>query len=206
MKIYRALLGLGLAISFAGVSAMAFGQYWKNSHDSFLLEAVQVNEGEPAVFTVQVPEKLDFIVRWQYSTEDATAKAGSDYIASQGTIQFPVGERVKTITVQTLVDETTEYMIEFFQLHLEDMEISSDGVIWERAGYIPGLPEYAATEGVIRDPNVPLNYFNPPDGEQDTESDPESSEEPSQVEDETENDPGGSRGNEDGASGGSSSN
>ncbi len=158
-----AALAVSAGVVLGGVPE-AKAQFWaKNSQDWFHLGGVEVTEGEPAVFTVQVPEKLEFAVRWRYETEDASATAGSDYVSSQGTLQFNVGERTKKITVQTLTDDTVERMPEFFQLQLMDMETSKDGVTWERAGYIPGLPEYAATTGTIRDANVPLDFLNPPD-------------------------------------------
>ncbi len=132
--------------------------------DWFHLDAPHVVEGTPAVFTVRVPGNLAFAVRWRYHTEDASATAGSDYVGSQGTVQFNVGERVKTITVQTLTDDTVEGVIpEFFQLQLTDLEISTDGVTWERPGYIPHLLDDTATTGTIRDANVPLDVLNPPD-------------------------------------------
>ncbi len=161
-----AALAVSAGVVLGGVPE-AKAQFWaKNSQDWFHLGGVEVTEGEPAVFTVQVPEKLDFAVRWRYETEDASATAGSDYVGSQGTLQFNVGERTKKITVQTLTDDTVERIPEFFQLQLMDMETSKDGVTWEHAGYIPGLPEYAATTGTIRDANVPLDFLdflNPPD-------------------------------------------
>ncbi|MCY4284490.1 MAG: hypothetical protein OXC65_04005 [Thiotrichales bacterium] len=158
-----AALAVSVGTALGGVSeAMA----WSFSHDGFQMDYhVQVFEGEPAVFTVRVPEKLAFAVRWRYETEDATATAGSDYTASQGTIQFDVGEREKRITVQTLTDDTVEVFPEIFQLQLTDMEISTDGVDWEFGGYMPRLPDYAAATGTIRDPSVPLDFHNPPDPE-----------------------------------------
>jgi len=169
----RTLFGVGRTVLAApavsagtvlgGVSD-AKAQHWlMNSQEWFQLDEVRVVEGEPVVFTVQVPEKLAFAVRWRYETEDASATAGSDYIGSQGTLQFNIGERMKRITVQTLEDDTVEVVPEFFQLQLMDMETSTDGVIWKREGYIPRLPEYAATTGTIRDANVPLDLLNPPD-------------------------------------------
>ncbi len=204
MKICKALLGVALVASLSSVSAVVSAQYWKNTQDWFSLNDVQVVEGEPAVFTIQVPEKLDFSVRWRYSTEDATAEAGSDYVGSQGTLQFAVGERMKTITIQTLADETAEHIPEFFQLQLYDMETSSDGVAWDLPGYIPGLPEYAATVGTIRDSNVLLSdLLNPSDDEKDATLVPESSDESSPSEDEGEGDAEGSMDNYDGVSGAS---
>ncbi len=187
-----------LAVSVVlGSVPEAKAQHWAmNSQDWFHLNDAQVVEGEPAVFTARVPEKLEFAVRWRYETEDASATAGSDYIGSQGTVQFNVGERTKRITVQTLTDDTVERIPEFFQLQLTDMETSKDGVTWERAGYIPGLPEYAATTGTIRDANAPLDFFNPPD---DPDAGPEAPDLPPQP-----NDEAGERTDDAGGGGGAS--
>jgi len=166
----RMVLAIAAGMVMGSVSE-GTAQHWaKNAHEWFQLNDVQVVEGEPAVFTIHVPEKLAFAVRWRYQTEDASATAGSDYIGSQGTLQFNVGERVQRISVQTLTDDAVERFTEGFQLDLTDMETSTDGVTWERAGYIPRLPEYVATTGTIRDVNLPLDFLNPPD---EPDADPE---------------------------------
>ncbi len=194
MATYRTLFGMGrtvltaLAVSVGSVSEGIAKNWLTDSSEWFQLDDVRVVEGEPAVFTVQVPEKLAFAVRWRYHTEDASATAGSDYIESQGTLQFNVGERVKRITVQTLVDDTAETVPEFFQLQLTDMETSADGITWRSEGYIPRLPEYAATTGTIRDPNLPLNVLNTPD---EADAAPEAPDHPKEPQPDNDADPGG---------------
>ncbi|XP_063367337.1 sodium/calcium exchanger 3 isoform X3 [Cydia amplana] len=44
----------------------------------------------------------------QYTTEDGTAEAGSDYVAAQGTLVFKPGETEKTFTVQVIDDDVFE--------------------------------------------------------------------------------------------------
>ncbi len=213
MATYRTLFGMGrivltvLAVSagtvLGSVSEGTAKNWLTDSNEWFQLDDVRVVEGEPAVFTIQVPEKLAFAVRWRYHTEDASATAGSDYIESQGTLQFNVGERVKRITVQTLVDDTAEMVPEYFQLQLTDMETSADGVTWRREGYIPRLPEYAATTGTILDPNLPLNVLNPPDEADPDPEVPEAPDHPKEPQPDNDANPGGQAPDPDVAGGGS---
>lgn len=44
----------------------------------------------------------------QYTTEDGTAEAGSDYVTAQGTLVFRNGETEKTFTVQVIDDDVFE--------------------------------------------------------------------------------------------------
>lgn len=44
----------------------------------------------------------------QYTTEDGTAEAGSDYVTAQGTLVFKHGETEKTFTVQVIDDDVFE--------------------------------------------------------------------------------------------------
>lgn len=44
----------------------------------------------------------------QYTTEDGTAEAGSDYVAAQGSLLFRHGETEKTFTVQVIDDDVFE--------------------------------------------------------------------------------------------------
>ena len=184
LTVRRIVLFVFVIVAVVGISGIAEvrAQQWSpNSNEWFHLNDPKVQEGEPAVFTVKVPEKLKFAVRWRYQTEDWTATAGSDYIAAQGILEFSVGDQEKRITVRTLADETTEIRPEIFQLELRDLEISNDGGgTWEPAGYIPRLPEYAASTGTIKDSGL-LEIVNPPDDEPKeepvTQQPPESQEE-----------------------------
>lgn len=74
---------------------------------------VSVAEGESgttnAVFQVTLdPPNLDQIVSVAYSTSDGTAKAGSDYQATSGSLNFAPGETSKSITVPIQPGTTAE--------------------------------------------------------------------------------------------------
>ncbi len=169
-------------------------QSWQfNADERLQFDGVVVDEGDPAVFTIQVPEKLPYAVRWQYRTEDGSATVGIDYTAVRGTLQFEVGERRKSITVATIADETAEVIPEFFQLELTDLEILEDGENWSLPGYIPGLPEYAATMGLIREQSVSRDAPDSPSAEQEdsaeTDAEQEGTAEPKLVPNEPSSNP-----------------
>ena len=158
------LTGLLLAAG-AGLGSVAAGEnpWWQASNAYVQMNDPNVTEGVPAVFTIRVPEKLPFAVRWQYRTEDASATAGSDYTAVQGILQFDIGEREKQVTVPTQADDTVELAPEFFVLELTHLETSTDGVTWEYPSYIPGVPDYKVATGTIRDAGQPLDVLASPD-------------------------------------------
>ncbi|WP_443943537.1 Calx-beta domain-containing protein [Pedobacter sp. AW1-32] len=70
-----------------------------------------VNEGSLATFTVTLNNAVQNAFRVDYATVDGTAKAGSDYTAKAGFLEFlansPAGTQL-TFTVQTLADNLTE--------------------------------------------------------------------------------------------------
>ncbi|MBP2233200.1 endoglucanase [Azospirillum agricola] len=61
-----------------------------------------------AVFTVKLNEAATDTVTVKYATADGTAKAGSDYTATNGTLTFAPGETEKTVTVKVLSDGAAE--------------------------------------------------------------------------------------------------
>ncbi len=69
---------------------------------------------KPLTFTVSLaqPQTNPATVKW--STADGTAKAGSDYDAANGTIEFAPFETVKTIAVNVLGDFAKEADEDFF--------------------------------------------------------------------------------------------
>ena len=86
-----------------------------SSPDGFLCDqarqaAREAREGEDAVFRIVIgtPAASGTSKSVAYSTEDDTATAGEDYEATQGTLVFGPGERMKTVRVKTLRDGLSE--------------------------------------------------------------------------------------------------
>jgi hypothetical protein len=73
-----------------------------------------------AYFTVRLNSALTQTASLSYRTADATAIAGSDYVATSGVVTFQPLETVKTIPVEVLSDENYTEPVEYFQLLLSD--------------------------------------------------------------------------------------
>ncbi|RME23858.1 MAG: DNRLRE domain-containing protein [Candidatus Zixiibacteriota bacterium] len=73
---------------------------------------VTVTEGNTgtvtATFTVSLSEASGSVASVNYGTVDNSATAGSDYLATGGTLTFPAGTTVQTFTVQILGDTLDE--------------------------------------------------------------------------------------------------
>lgn len=67
-----------------------------------------VNEGQQATVTVKLDKKPTSAVTVKYSTADKTAKAGSNYTAASGTLNFAAGEDTKTFTIQSSNNNVAE--------------------------------------------------------------------------------------------------
>ena len=71
-----------------------------------------VSEGDSgltaATFTVSLTNPSDQSISVDWTTADATATAGSDYVAGSGTVTFAPGETSKNVTVQVNGDTTFE--------------------------------------------------------------------------------------------------
>ncbi|WP_448192535.1 cellulase family glycosylhydrolase [Azospirillum sp. sgz301742] len=61
-----------------------------------------------ALFTVKLSAASTTAVSVNYATVDGTAKAGSDYTATNGTLTFNPGETTKTVAVKVLGDSVAE--------------------------------------------------------------------------------------------------
>lgn len=82
------------------------------------VEMAEGNSGtRDFVFTVELSEPSASPVTVGFSTRNGPAQAGSDYIATSGTLTFAPGDLTKTITVQVIGD-TTEEPIEVFFVDL----------------------------------------------------------------------------------------
>jgi hypothetical protein len=73
----------------------------------------QMENGGKITFTVTLSQAATQDVTVNYSTADGTAKASSDYVATNGTLTFHAGETSKTFDVQ-LTNDTTPERVEAF--------------------------------------------------------------------------------------------
>ncbi|WZO99976.1 Calx-beta domain-containing protein [Isosphaeraceae bacterium EP7] len=80
-----------------------------------ITEATGTNNVVP--FTVNLTSASTSPVTMNYQTVNKTALAGSDYIATSGTLTFAPGERVKTIPVTVIGDSAVE-LSEVFGIQL----------------------------------------------------------------------------------------
>jgi Calx-beta domain len=79
------------------------------------VELTEGNAGnKPFTFTVLLSEASAGPVTVSYSTRNGTALAGSDYIATSGTLTFAPGEVTKEVIVQVIGDTVVEDIEEFF--------------------------------------------------------------------------------------------
>ena len=85
------------------------------------------------VFDVSLtrPHRRTSPVTVVYRTQDGTARAGSDYTATSGTLSFAAGETAKTVSVP-IIDDTVEDSGEEFALQLSNVS----GAILTRSGGI----------------------------------------------------------------------
>lgn len=95
---------------------------------------VSVNEGNvgttPMTFTVSLDSPAVQPVSVDYSTNDGSATAPSDYVADTGTVTFAVGEQEKKVTIDVNGDLTNEPDESFFLL----LSNAVGGVIDDHAG------------------------------------------------------------------------
>jgi hypothetical protein len=98
------------------------------------INTVELPEGNagttPFVFTVSLSATSAAPVTVQFSTRNGTAQAGSDYIATSGTLTFAPGEVTKSITVQVIGDTQGEEIEVFFV----DLASASGAVIGDAEG------------------------------------------------------------------------
>ena len=95
---------------------------------------VELPEGNtgtrPFVFTVLLSDASPTPVTVSYATRNGSAQAGSDYIATSGTLTFAPGEVTKQITVEVIGDTTQEDIEVFFV----DLSSASGAVIGDGEG------------------------------------------------------------------------
>jgi len=83
-----------------------------------------------AVFTVTLGNPSSQSVTVDYSTKDGTAIAGTDYVATNGTLTFAPGETSKTVSVSVIGDSLDELDKEFSL----DLDNSSNASIADGSG------------------------------------------------------------------------
>ena len=76
---------------------------------------IYINEGSIGVFTVTLSTPSATTVTVDYATSDATAIAGSDYVAISGTLTFTAGITEQMVAVQTINNGAVEAQ-EYFHL------------------------------------------------------------------------------------------
>ena len=64
--------------------------------------------GTPMKFTISLSQPAAGPVMVQFATADGTAQAGSDYVATSGTVTFKPAETSRPIAIQTLSDRAAE--------------------------------------------------------------------------------------------------
>lgn len=87
------------------------------------IDHIVVTEGNsgtrPATFTISLSNPSTQTVTVDYATADAQAQAGSDYIATSGTLSFAPGQTRKTVDVAVIGDTLTE-SDEYFRLNISN--------------------------------------------------------------------------------------
>ena len=97
-------------------------------NDSYpFLQTSDISVNEPpitgtatALITVQLSNQTTQTATVNYTTSNGTAIAGSDYIATSGTLTFAPLETTKTISVQILADENYNEPNEFFRINFSN--------------------------------------------------------------------------------------
>lgn len=83
-------------------------------------------EGNDFTVEVKLNQASAETVTVDYSTSDGTAKAGQDYVTTNGTLTFAPGDVVKSFTVETIDDDDAEFS-EIFGVSLSN---PTNGILW----------------------------------------------------------------------------
>ena len=106
----------------SGNASVGIGGYVHIRDDEPLIsispDVVTITEGNAgttdAVFTVSLSAAYDEDVTVDYAAFDDTAVAGSDYLATAGTLRIPAGETSQTIRVPVIGDQSNEDDEDFY--------------------------------------------------------------------------------------------
>ncbi len=90
------------------VKSQGVGTILDDDGPKLVIEDASLVEGDSGqsdmLFTVRLTEPASQVISINFATEDITARAGLDYLATSGTMQFEVGETEKVIAVPVLGD------------------------------------------------------------------------------------------------------
>jgi hypothetical protein len=104
-------LNLSNAVSAVILDAQGVGTI-RNDDTAIVASTPSVSEGNSGttalVFTVTLTQPVVQAVTVNYATANGTATAGSDYVATSGTLSFAPGETTKTVSVTVNGDTTLE--------------------------------------------------------------------------------------------------
>ena len=116
-------------------------------------EAYEGNAGTTLLtFTVTLSAAYDQTVTVNYATQNGTAIAGEDYLATSGMLTFAPGETTKTITVEVLGDTTPEPN-ETFSVNLSGASANASIAAF-----------YYASGGILDDDGYPGEPCDPTSG------------------------------------------
>lgn len=75
---------------------------------------IQVEPGQDAIVTLSLSDTSGDAIIFNYTTFDGTASAGSDYVATTGSVTIPAGDTTATFTITTLPGATVGEFFNFF--------------------------------------------------------------------------------------------
>jgi MSHA biogenesis protein MshQ len=81
---------------------------------TLILEDILVEPGQDAVITLNLSSTSGDAIILNYTTYDGTASAGSDYVATTGTVTIPAGDTSATFTITTLAGATVGEYFNYF--------------------------------------------------------------------------------------------
>ncbi len=116
-------------------STQGYG-YIQDNEPRVSINSVSITEGNSGTklmtFTVTLSAAYDQPVTVNYATQDGSAVAGQDYVATSGMLTFGIGQTSQTITVTIKGDKSKEYN-EYFYVMLSDA--SSNALLYNSTGY-----------------------------------------------------------------------
>jgi probable HAF family extracellular repeat protein len=122
----RETLRLGLAVTSDNATILDGGLVHIKDDEpliSFTPSTVTITEGNAGtsdiVFTVSLPAAYEEDVTVDYAAYDGSAEAGSDYLATAGTLRIPAGEISQTIRVPVIGDQIGEFE-EYFYIEISN--------------------------------------------------------------------------------------